>query len=144
MNCRTLRVRDLDTIECVFLRERLTRAGSDFHRKLDAWADGVKPKQADGTIALVEDHGEIIGWTRTEVWFEQPGEIAWSTLESFVAPEWRGRGISAWAASGLACDSLSDAAAVAVFAPSMLLLAKRVGLHPVLFEQDEAGRWVRA
>lgn len=144
MKCRTIHVRDLDAIECVYLREHLTRDGSDFSVKLNTWADGVRPKLSDGTISLVEDHGEIIGWARTEVWFEQPGEIAWSTLESFVAPEWRGRGVAAWAAAGLACDALADTASVAVFRPSMLLLAKRVGLHPVLFQKAEGGLWVRA
>lgn len=144
MKCRTLHVRDLDAIECVYIREHLTREGSDFSIKLNAWADGVRPTAADGTIALVEDQGEIVGWTRTEVWFERPGEIAWDTLESFVAPSWRGRGVSSWAAAGLVCESLSEATTVAVFAPSMMLLAKRVGLFPVLFEQDDEGRWVRA
>lgn len=144
MKCRTLHVRDLDAVECIFLREHLTREGSDFSAKLNAWADGVRPKSSDGTIALVEDQGEIVGWARTEVWFEMPGEVPWDTLESFVSPEWRGRGVSSWAASGLACGVLADVASVAVFAPPMLLLASRVGLHPVLFEQDDAGRWVRA
>lgn len=144
MKCRTTHVRELDPVECIFLRDHLTREGSDFSVKLHSWADGLRPRQSDGTIALVEDQGEIVGWTRTEVWFEQPGEIAWDTLESFVSPSWRGRGISTWAAAGLACGPLADNTTVAVFAPSMMLLAKRVGLFPVLFEQDEDGRWVRA
>lgn len=144
MTCRTLHVRDLDAIECAFLRDHLTREGSDFHGKLDSWAAGVRPRLSDGTIALVEDHGEIVGWARTEVWFEKPGEIAWSTLEAFVSPSWRGRGISSWAAAGLSCGVLSDEPTVAVFAPAMMLLAKRVGLHPILFTQDEERKWVRA
>lgn len=141
MRCRTLHVRDLDAIECLYLHRHLTRDGSDFANKLASWASGVRPARSDGTIALVEDQGEIIGWARTEIWWEEPGHMAWDTLESFVTPEWRGRGIASWAAAGLACGELC---AVAVFRPSMLLLAKRVGLHPVLFQKDEGGRWVRA
>lgn len=144
MNCRVISVADLDGVECTYLIKHLTREGSDFSMKLRAWLSGMRPRGADGTISIVEDHGEIVGWCRSEVWWEQAGEVAWDTLEAFVSPSWRGRSVASWAAAGLACGPLSDVSAVAVFAPAMLLLAKRVGLYPVLFEQDETGRWVRA
>lgn len=144
MNCRTISVADLDVVECLYLVQHLTREYSDFSLKLRVWASGVRPKRSDGYISIVEDHGEIVGWVRSEVWWEQAGEVAWDTLEAFVAPSWRGRSIASWAAAGLACGPLSDVMSVAVFAPTMMLLAKRVGLHPVLFEQDDTGRWVRA
>jgi hypothetical protein len=107
----------------------------------------------NGYIALVYDYGEIIAWARTEVWLEKspdeavdpPIELPWNTLEAFVNRSWRGRGIATFAAAGLATlPEFSDGdRTAAVFAPSMMMLARRVGIHPTLFRKG-GERWVRA
>lgn len=146
MKCELIRAIDLaqDAVWCRYLRDHLTRPGGHFHAKLDAWASGQPAGRGDGWLSIVTDQGEPVGWARTEIWWEQPGEIAWDTLESFVAPQYRGRGISSWAASGLTAAPLQDDRVVAVFRPAMLLVARRADLHPVLFESDDEGCWVRA
>jgi GNAT superfamily N-acetyltransferase len=141
-----------------WLRDRLTKPGSDFQRKLGAWLRGLKPEEADGHIAIASDHGEIVGWCRTETWGERTSPVfldqggppyCWEmtyhdTLEAFVAPEYRGRGIAAWCASGLASALLTGKGAnVAVFHPHMLLVARRACLHPTLF-QKKGYEWARA
>lgn len=163
MTCRILRTRDiieqLGVGVTTFLLHSLTRPGSDFHRKLTTWLyTPARPTRADGDIAVVFDQGEVVGWARTERWSEPMGDAAvghvllnadgatihWDTLEAFVAPEYRGRGVAAFAASGLYASVLHDTGlGVAVFRPSMILVARRAGLHPTLFEMVK-GRWVQA
>ena len=155
MTCRILPITDmiptLGHEQSSLLLHRLTRPGSDFHRKLTTWLyTSVKATPADGTIAVVADHGEIVGWARTERWSEpldsrQDGAVMhWDTLEAFVEPTYRSRGIAAFASAGLYATALHDAVrTVAVFRPSMLLVARRAGLCPTLFERRE-GVWVKA
>lgn len=154
MTCRVLPITGLIAhlgVEATsFLLHRLTRAGSDFHRKLTTWlyTSAARPTENDGHIAVVLDHGEVVGWARTERWSEPLGldgsVIHWDTLEAFVAPEYRLRGIAAFAAAGLYTGALHDEGlGVAVFRPSMMLVAKRAGLCPTLFEA-RGGKWVRS
>jgi hypothetical protein len=144
MNCRTIHITELDDADAAFIVNHLTREGSDFSRKLQGKISGSPLRRVDGWISLIVDYGEIIGWCRTETWVEPETDAPWDTLEAFVSPVYRGRSFAAWAASGLVCGPLSEAAGVAVFAPSMMLLARRIGIFPVLFTQDCEGRWVRA
>lgn len=124
----------------LFIRNKLTKPGSDFQWKLTRLlhAEAV-PTSDDGHIALVLDHGEIVGWARTEHW------TAYDTLEAFVAEDYRLRGIAAFAAAGLYASVLHDeGGAVAVFHPHMLLVARRAGFCPTLFEKNPRGEWVKA
>jgi hypothetical protein len=140
MICRTLSAielsRDLPLMQRI--ARNLTRPASDFHAKIDRWAAGLEATPEDGHLAIVEDDGELVGWARTEPW-----ERTWATLESFVHLGWRRRGVATFAAAGLVASFLLPPdAEIAVFRPAMLMLARRVGLHPVLFAQ-EGDRWVR-
>ena len=136
MNCKVYKAAELPEHERVWIAHRLTKAGSDFNAKLVYWTYGRGAAvESDGSIAVVYDHGEIVGWARTETW------RGYDTLEAFVAPEHRGRGVAAFAASGLAASTLNaNGGSVAVFAPSMMLVARRAGLHPELFERVD-GEW---
>jgi len=126
---------------------RLCKPGSDFQRRL------IAGEAIDGFIAIVEDFGEMIGWARTEPWAEPDVEaraagfptamLHWNTLEAFVVQDYRGRGIATFAAAGLRAVSFLDDPTAAVFSPSMMLLAKKVGLMPTLF-REQAEEWVRA
>lgn len=143
MNCTTITAeslsRDLDSMTTLF--RRLTKPGSDFNKKLHRWMTVTPAVPEDGSIAIVRDDDEIVGWCRTETWAP---DSRWDTLEAFVEPAHRKRGVAAFAAAGLvASRRLCDGMQVAVFAPPMLLLARRAGLHPVLFLKDAAGKWVR-
>lgn len=142
MTCTILTARIFAASAAEYVRDHMTKAGSDFQKKLTAWLDGSsKPKKSDGHIALVEDHGEIVGWARTERWFVD--DTIYDTLESYVAKPYRRRGLAAFAASGLCSAVLHDnGGTVAVFHPHMLLVARRAGLWPTLF-QKEAGQWRR-
>ena len=65
------------------------------------------------------------------------------TIESLLGSIWFG--IAAFAASGLYASVLHDSgAAVAVFHPHMLLVARRAGFWPTLFTQNPRGEWVKA
>jgi hypothetical protein len=125
---------------------KLTKPGSVFSKRLAA------REPVDGFIALLYDSGELIGWARTEPWYEEtiesrraiPITLSWNTLEAFVRQDYRGRGLATFAAAGLVTlPTFNDDNSTAVFAPSMMILANKVGLHPCLFRQD-GERWVRA
>lgn len=113
------------------IRDELTKPGSDFHKSIDT--------KTDGHIAVVFHDEEVIGWARTEQW------NGYDTLEAFVRPERRLQGIAAFAAAGIYSSAPYDSGGVvAVFHPHMLLVARRAGFWPVLFERDGAGGWRKA
>ena len=152
MNCTILTAEALsrDAVALRTIARHLTRPGSDFSRKLHRWIAAEPATPEDGAIAIVRDEasGEIVGWARTETWL---CDTSWNTLEAFVHLGWRKRGIAAFAAPGLVAsgwlpefDDAGRPTFVAVFRPAMMLLARRVGLWPRLFQRDEAGRWVQA
>lgn len=148
MICATMTLRELAAQPRLMrhIAVRLTREGSDFQRKLLRFDSGfLQPTEADGRIAIVMDGGVPIGWARSEKWADADGH-EWHTLEAFVKPECRSNGIAQWAASGLFATALPHQrpAMAAVFRDSMLGLAKKVGVNAILFEQNDAGVWVRA
>lgn len=131
MDCFTIRTAVLRPGERAWIADRLTRPGSDFQKKL---LDGT----ASGQIAMALDKGEIVGWARTERWEK------WDTLEAFVSPKFRGRGLATWCVMGLVAANAFDkdnAGFVAVFRPSMTPIASKVGLFPVRFYRSEDGEW---
>ena len=144
MTCTILAASELATPAAFYVRDHLTKPASDFRRKLTSWLYGEsRPGPADGHIALVEDHGEIIGWARTEKWLEA-GADQWNTLEAFVHKSYRRRGIAAFAASGLYSGLFAGYSDnVAVFHPHMLLVARRAGFYPTLFKKTRSVKWER-
>lgn len=131
MDCFVTRTHRLRRVERRFIADHLTRPGSDFQTALLTG----EPK---GVISLCLDQGEIVGWARTETW--QGHE----TLESFVSPQFRRRGVATFAGCGLVAEGCyRDVAKVAVFAPSMESLARRLGLSPYRFKLT-SGSWVPA
>jgi hypothetical protein len=123
------------------IRDELTKPGSDFHRAIDT--------KTDGHIAVVFDGETIVGWARTEYWSAGDdgagGQVMYDTLEAFVRPERRLQGVAVFGAAGIYSSVLHEnGGVVAVFHPHMLLVARRAGFWPVLFERDGAGGWRRA
>lgn len=147
MNCHVLTSQELlyrHESDALLIYGHMTKESSDYNRKLRAWLlRQAAPSELDGHIAVVTDHGEIVGWSRTERWVAPEGG-EYDTLESFVAPSYRGRGVASFAANGLCATVLHDDGVVAVFAPKMLLVARRAGLLPTLYQRDEKGVWVAA
>jgi hypothetical protein len=117
------------------IRDELTKPDSDFHKAVET--------KTDGYIAVVWDDTLPVGWARTERWYDGNG-IPYDTLEAFVRPERRQQGIAAFAAAGLFSATLRDGCTVAVFSAPMLLVARRAGFWPVLFERDGHNAWRRA
>lgn len=142
MTCETMTLAELVSSAdlALFVRNKLTKPGSDFQWKLTRLLHGdAVASEQDGSIALVADKSEIVGWARTEYW------QAHDTLEAFVAPDYRLRGVAAFAASGLYASVLhGEGGAVAVFHPHMLLVARRAGLFATLFTKNPRGEWVKA
>jgi GNAT superfamily N-acetyltransferase len=114
----------------------LTKRGSVFRAAMET-------NVFNGRIAVVRDKGEIVGWCRTEAWEETEGCI-WNTLEAYVDEHYRRRGVATLAAKALYATYLHDTpGAVAVFAPSMMVVARSAGLSPTMFAKD-GNRWMRA
>lgn len=111
---------------------------SDFSKKL---ASG-RLSDDDGVIAVVvTDDGQPVGWARSEPWKDDAG-WGWHTLEAFVHPAYRRRGIAVFATAGLVVNVFAEEGyGCAVFSPPMLLVASKAGLHPSLFEKDRDGQW---
>lgn len=129
MNFHVLPARRLCNSERNFLVDHLTRVGSDFQKSL---LDSTQK----GSIAICLDHGEIVGWARTEEWRGLP------TLEAFVATAYRRRGIAkACAACLLAEGSLSREVRTAVFTKQMTALAEKLGLAWSQFDRKPDGTW---
>ncbi len=117
-----------------FIADHLTRPGSDFQRAILAGGGGLT-----GTIAICLDQGEIIGWARTEIWDGLP------TLEAFVSPAYRRRGVATLCAAGLRTEGVwRDYEFVAVFRPTMKAVARRLGILCAEFERVQTGEWVEA
>ena len=135
MNCKIIPTFRLDSEQVSWILQKLSKLGSAFQCRLANLAE------LDGHIALVEDMGQIVSWTRTEHWRDMTGKD-WQTLEAFTLPTHRRRGAARFAAAGLAAAGAIKVPSVAVFASPMISVAKSSGLYPVLFRLDESGRWV--
>lgn len=125
------------------LADVFTKDGSDFQAKLRRFLAGDEPAFEDGYLALIKYEGEIVGWARSERWSEDAVH-AWDTLEAFIHPQHRNRGYAALAASALAAGPLYGSGNIAVFHPTMLLVARRAGVYPQLFQKRSVERWERA
>jgi len=112
-----------------FIADHLTRPNSDFQTAL---LNG----EPAGVIAICLDQGEIIGWARSEMWQGLP------TLEAFVAPSYRARGVATLCAAGLRTQGVfMGHYFVAVFRPPMPILARRLGLPHKRFDRHPDGTW---
>lgn len=128
MTCTLIPAAALELPDVACLTSSLTRPGSDFQNAL---LSGT----AAGTIAIARDAGRVIGWARSERW------EGWDTLESFVEPAYRERGVATFCAAGLVAAAIYENWPwCAVFRQSMVPLAKRLGLAPVHFRRVD-GRW---
>ena len=115
-----------------FIADHLTREGSDFQQAL-------LEDRPQGTIAVCLDQGEIIGWARTEIWQDIP------TLEAFVSPAYRRRGVATLCAAGLRTEGVfRDHEFIGVFSPTMVSVAGRLGLLYAAFDMEPDGTWREA
>lgn len=139
LSCEASKLSALPAADRAAIISGLCWPGSDFHKKLVSG----NLTESTGVIAVVRDGGGLVGWARSEVWIDSDG-WDWPTLEAFVHPDYRRRGIAAFATAGLVSAVFCDEGyGCAVFAPPMLLVAARCGLHPTLFERS-GEEWLRA
>lgn len=96
----------------------------------------------DATVAVVHAGGCVLSYAWTYKWspiHESYGVPvgAWDTLDAFTVPHLRMRGLASYAAAGLVASGLfdNDGGTVAVFRPSMMLVARKVGLWPRIFRR---------
>jgi GNAT superfamily N-acetyltransferase len=129
MELFVLKTDRLRATERRFIADHLTRPESDFQRSLLAGT-------VTGTIAICLDQGEIIGWARSEIWQDIP------TLEAFVSPAYRRRGVATLCAAGLRTEGVfRDYEFIGVFRPTMVSLASRLGLLYASFDRMPDGTW---
>jgi hypothetical protein len=129
MELFVLKTDHLRSSERRFIADHLTRPESDFQRALLGGP-------VTGTIAICLDQGEIIGWARSEMWNEIP------TLEAFVSPAYRRRGVATLCTAGLRTEGVfRDHEFVAVFRPTMVSVACRLGLLYASFDRKPNGTW---
>jgi len=115
-----------------FIADHLTRPASEFQSTL---LNG----EPVGTIAICLDQGEIVGWARSEMWHGHP------TLEAFVSPAYRRRGVATLCAAGLRTEGVfRDHEFIGVFRPAMVSLASRLGLLCASFDRMPDGTWREA
>jgi hypothetical protein len=115
----------------------MTRDGSDFQRAIQTCS-----LSGAGKIALVVEHGEIVSWTRSEMWTDRNTHIDYMTLEAFTLPPHRRKGYVKLGAKALADDGwLVLDAPVAVFRVSMLDVAQGAGCTNVTYFFCDEGKW---
>jgi hypothetical protein len=120
--------------------EYLTRPESEFQSMLGRMISSPEDEDEGGTIAaVIDDDDVLIGWARMSPWKDSSG-VRWDALEAYTDEFHRGRGVAAFATAGLL--SASDSRHVAVFRPLMILVARRAGFSPVLFERCTG--WIRS
>lgn len=137
MNCTVTPLSSLDEDDSSFIYTHATRSGSEFQSKLSRGGLTV----CDGTIAVVRDFGEIVGWARTEVWTHDAG-ASYDTLEAFTRVPWRRRGVCRYAVAGLIASRVFTLG-FAVFSPRMTDLCRHLGVEAIEFCR-ERDKWVRA
>jgi hypothetical protein len=129
MELYVLKTDRLRASERRFIADHLTWPESEFQGALIAGT-------VTGTIAICLDQGEIIGWARSEIWQDIP------TLEAFVWPAYRRRGVATLCAAGLRTEGVfRDYEFIGVFAPAMVSLACRLGLLYASFDRKPDGTW---
>lgn len=135
MNCIVYKADELVPELAAYIKQYMTKPGSEFQKKLDE-------RSVPGAIAVVFGDSGVMGWTRSEQWTDSHGGF-WDTLESFVDQKYRGRGIASFAAKGLHASGHMDTGIVAVFDPKMMMVARSAGMFPTLFTRKDS-EWVEA
>ena len=136
MNCSVYEsekmIKNIPTMGSV-IADYFTKPDSEFQQKLRSGA-------VEGSIAIVCGDEGVVGWARTEPWFDESGGY-WDTLEAFISPKLRSKGVATFAATGLRAAGAFYSGAVAVFDPKMLMVARAAGLFPTLFTRKDGGGW---
>ena len=127
----------LDVVQRHWIARHMTRDGSDFQKAIQTCS-----LSGAGKIALVVEHGEIVSWTRSEMWTDPRTQIDYMTLEAFTLPAHRRNGYVKLGAAALAKDEwLRLTEPVAVFRGSMWEVAKGSGCTDVTRFFCDEGRW---
>jgi L-amino acid N-acyltransferase YncA len=93
-------------------------------------------RHPDMSVALIRYNEELVGWVGTRPWPEKfkGDRIVAQTVECFVAPEHRRRGIARLGLQALVSAGYIDKnAPVSVYAPEVVSLATQCGCRVVLF-----------
>ena len=127
----------LDVVQRRWIARHMTRDGSDFQKAIQTCS-----LSGAGKIALVVKHGEIVSWTRSEMWTDPKTQIDYMTLEAFTLPAHRRNGYVKLGAAALAEDEwLRLNEPMAVFRMRMWEVAKGVGCTDVTYFFCDEGKW---
>jgi hypothetical protein len=127
----------LDSVQRRWIAKHMTRDGSDFQKAIQTCS-----LSGAGKIALVVEHGEIVSWTRSEMWTDPGTQIDYMTLEAFTLPAHRSQGNVKLGAKALADDGwLVLDAPVAVFRVTMLDVARGAGCTNATYFFCDEGKW---
>ena len=91
---------------------------------------------------MVVEHGEIVSWTRSEMWTDPETQIDYMTLEAFTLPAHRRKGHVKLGAKALADGLwLCLHEPVAVFRVTMLQVARGAGCTDATYFFCDEGMW---
>ena len=112
-----------------YIARALCNLGSEMQRE-------IIESKTDTPMVVVYDP-EPIGWVATHLW------RGLQTLEGYVDPEWRRKGLARIGALTLiATGYLDRTKAIAVFSPECITLAKSLGFSDVRqFRRNRYGDW---
>lgn len=112
-----------------YISRALCNPGSEFQREM------IAAKTDTPMVAFYDP--EPIGWVATHLW------RSLQTLEGFVDPGWRRRGLARIGAMTLVANGYLDRSkAIAVFSPECVTLAKSLGFGDVRqFRRNRYGDW---
>lgn len=112
-------------------------SNSSIQKELDKrYLNPIRGPHPDMSLALVRYNGELVGWVGTRLWPERfkGDRVTAQTVECFVAPEHRRRGIARLGLQALVSAGYVDKTApVSVYAPEVVGLATQCGCRIVLF-----------
>lgn len=133
-------INKLSAIDVTTIYSRLSHpdSGSDssIQKELNKrYVDILPGPHPDMSIAVIHYNDEIVGWVGTRLWPEKfkGDKITAQTVECFVDPAWRRRGIARLGLQALISAGYVDRTKfVSVYAPEVVELARSCGCRTVL------------
>lgn len=144
MNSFTLQIKSINKlavtdVTAIYSRLSHSDSGSDSSIQKELEKRYMNPQPGphpDMSLALVWFNEELVGWVGTRLWPEKfkGKKVIAQTLECFVDPVWRRKGIARLGVGALiSAGYLDKARIVSVYAPEVVHLARQCGCATVLF-----------
>lgn len=123
-------IAELSSHERLAILQTLTKRGSEFALAV------MDRLLEDDPIAVVGDGLTVYGWASSHEW------MGLQTLESYTLERLRCRGVSTLASTALlAAEAVDIRLPLAVFSPSVMRIAVRLGFHDIRQYCREGAEW---